>query len=147
MIRFVHVVGALALVGFLAHQRSAAEDEKKNELEGTWELVSLERDGKDVKIQPDTKLAVTGNKFVVMVGDKVISGGTFKLDPGKNPKAIDSIYTEGPDKGKSFKGIYQLEGKTVKFCRAGTPDKERPAEFKTTAESGGLASVYKRAKQ
>lgn len=81
-----------------------------------------------------------------MVGDRIIAGGTSKLDRSKKPPAIDSVYTEGPDQGKAFKGIYQLNGDTLKFCRFGSPDKERPTEFRTTAESGGIVSVYQRRK-
>jgi hypothetical protein len=51
------------------------------------------------------------------------------------------------NKGKSFKSIYQLDGDILKFCRAGSPDQERPTEFKTTAEKGGFVSVFKRAKR
>ena len=54
--------------------------------------------------------------------------------------------TEGPDKGKTFKGIYELDGDSSKFCRAGTPEQERPTEFKTKAGTGALASAYKRLK-
>jgi hypothetical protein len=79
-------------------------------------------------------------------GDEIIAAGTSKLDPSKNPKALDSTYTEGPDKGKTFKGIYQLDGDTMKFCRPGSPGDERPTEFKSTPGSGAFVSMYKRAK-
>jgi hypothetical protein len=58
---------------------------------------------------------------------------------------VDITYTEGPDKGKTFKGIYELDGDKAKFCRAGSPDDDRPTEFKTKADSNGFDSVYKRA--
>ena len=72
---------------------------------------------------------------------------TVKLDPTKKPKASETTYTEGPDKGKTFKGIYEIDGNTVKFSRAGAPDDERPTEFKTKPGSVQFVSVYKRAKQ
>jgi uncharacterized protein (TIGR03067 family) len=141
----VVAVVLLALVGYDARADDAKDDLKA--LEGTWELVSFERDGKDVKVQGDTKATYTGDKFVVKRGDQVISAGTMKLDPSKKPKASDATYTEGPDKGKTFKGIYQIDGETVKFCRAGSPDDDRPTEFKTKPGSGQFAAVYKRAKK
>ncbi len=116
-------------------------------LQGTWELVYFERDGKDVKLQPGTQAIYTGNKFVVKAGDKVIAAGTVKLDPSKKPKASDATYTEGADKGKTFKSIYQIDGDTTKFCRAGSPDQDRPTELKTKAGTGQIAAVYKRAKR
>src|SRR5262249_23849090 len=129
---------------------SATADDAKDDLkalQGTWDLVYFERDGKEVKLRNGTKAIITGHKSVIKVGDKVIAAGTFKLDPSKKPKAVDMTYTEGPDKGKTFKGIYQLDGDKVKFCRPGSPDEKRPKEFKTKAGSRGFVSVYKRAKQ
>ena len=139
----LNVLFGLTLIGFVFLQESTAQD-AKTELEGTWELIRFERDGKEIKPQKDTKLVITGAMFVVKVGDKVIAGGTIKLDPTKKPKAIDSAYTEGPAKDKSFKGIYHLDGDILSFCRPGSPDQERPTEFKTTPEKRGFVSVYKR---
>lgn len=139
-----HFAPMLAIVLFAVSQNKAAED-GKTELEGTWDLVSLERDGKEIKPQKDTKALFTGDKFMIQVADKVIAGGTFRIDATQKPKATDATYTEGPDMGKSFKGIYQIDGDTLKFCRAGSPDQKRPTEFKTKAGTDGVASVYKRA--
>lgn len=144
-IHFYLIVG-LALVGFAASQECAGED-AKSELEGTWHLVYFERDGKELKVQGETQSMFTGDKFVVKRGDKVIAAGTFKLDPSKKPKTLDAAYTEGPDKGKTFKSIYQIDGDLLKFCRAGTPDEDRPTEFKTKPESGQLVSRYKKAER
>jgi uncharacterized protein (TIGR03067 family) len=121
------------------------DDEPKTELEGTWDLVAIEADGKELKLPKDGRMITTGNKFVLKAGDKTIIAGTFKLDPKKKPKAIDVTYTEGPDKGKSFKGIYEVDGDTVRFCRPLEPDGERPTEFKTKPGTG--AATYKRAKK
>ena len=135
----------LALLGCNATADDAKDDLKA--LEGTWDLIYLERDGKEAKLQNDTKAINTGDKFVVKRGDEVIAAGTMKVDPSKKPKASETTYTEGPDKGKTFKGIYQIEGDSVKFCRAGSPDDDRPTEFKTKPDSGQFVAVYKRAKQ
>lgn len=138
---------AAGLAGLATLTPVPAQDGKKTEIEGAWELTAFEQDGAAVKSQPDTRLVVTGDKFVIKVGDKVIAGGTSVLDPGKRPKTIDATYTDGRDKGKAFKGIYQLDGDTLTFSRAGAPDRPRPTTFKTTAEGGGMVSVYRRAKQ
>src|SRR5262245_10325123 len=135
-------LSVVALVGV-----STAADDVKSDLEaiqGTWELSSFERDGKDVKLEDVTKVTFTDDKFVIKRGDAIVAAGTFKLDPSKKPKACETTYTEGPDKGKTFKGIYQIEGDTEKFCRAGLPSDERPTEFKTKPNSGQVMSVYKR---
>jgi uncharacterized protein (TIGR03067 family) len=135
----------VALVGLDATADDAKDDIKA--LQGTWDLIYFERDGEEVKLQNDTKAINTGDWFVVKRGDQVIAAGTMKVDPSKKPKASEATYTEGPDKGKTFKGIYQFDGDTVKFCRAGSPNDERPTEFKTKPDSGQFVAVYKRAKQ
>ena len=136
---------AVTLAGLNATADDAQDDLKA--IQGTWDLVYFERDGKEVKLRNDTRAINTGDKFVVKVGDKVIAAGTFKFDASKKPKASETTYTEGPDKGKTFKGIYQLNGDMVKFCRAGSPDQKRPTEFKTKPDSGQFVAVYKRAKR
>jgi len=141
----VVAVLALALIGFDATAGDGKDDLKA--LEGTWGLIYFERDGKEVILQDETRAIYTGDKFVVKRGDQVISAGTMKLDPSKKPKASETTYTEGPDIGKTFKGIYQIDGETVKFCRADSPGDERPTEFKTKPGSGQFVAVYKRAKQ
>ncbi|MBS0263293.1 MAG: TIGR03067 domain-containing protein [Planctomycetes bacterium] len=117
---------------------------QKSELEGTWDLVSLERDGEAVNVQDDTRLVITGNRFEVRVGDKVIAAGMNRLNRELRPATVDATYTVGPDQGHSFKGIYQLDEDTLKFCRGGAPEQERPRAFQTTAENRGLLSVYRR---
>jgi uncharacterized protein (TIGR03067 family) len=145
MRRCIHILLGFIIVGFVASRESKAED-AKSELEGTWNLVSVERDGRAIRPQTNLKMITTGDKFVLKAGDEVVVAGTIKLDPSKKPKTVDTTYTEGPNKDQTLKGIYEVDGDTAKFCRAGAPDQDRPTEFKIKAGSGGLLSVYKRAK-
>ena len=141
------IVAILCLVGCddTGKTSPSRAGDDKSELEGTWELVYFERDGKEIMLQNDTKFIAAGDTFIVKRADEVLAAGTFKLDPDKQPKTSETTYTEGRDKGKTFKAIYQVDGDTVKFCRASSSDDERPTEFKTKAEGGGFVSVYKRA--
>lgn len=104
------------------------------------------REANDIP-RADTKAINTGDKFVVKRGDQIIAAGTFKFDSSKKPKASETTYTEGPNKGKTFKGIYLIDGDKMKFCRAGSPDDERPTEFKTKPGSGQFQAEYKRTKK
>lgn len=124
----------------------AQAEEKSGPFEGTWELTYFERGGQEVKLQAATRLISTGAKFVVKRGDQVIAAGTGSVYPDQKPPASDTTYTEGPDKGKTFKGIYQLEGDKLTFCRAGSPEDDRPAEFKTAPGSNAFIAIYKRVK-
>lgn len=118
-------------------------------MQGTWEAVHMERDGKEVTLSNDNKTTSsnTGNKFIVRRGDQVIAAGSFAFDPSKSPRESETTYTEGPDTGKTFKGIHEIDGDTMKFCRAGSPDDERPTEFKTKPGSGQFAADYQREQQ
>src|ERR1700686_5211732 len=104
MRRGVHILLGLVTVGFVAARESEAE-EAKNELEGTWVMVSVERDGRAIRPQTNLKMIYTADKFVLKSGDDVVVAGTIKLDPTKKPKTIDTTYTEGPNKGQTLKGI------------------------------------------
>ena len=45
--------------------------------------------------------------------------GTFKVDPSKDPRAIDMEVTETKGKaheGRTSKGIYAFDGETLKWC-------------------------------
>jgi uncharacterized protein (TIGR03067 family) len=59
---------------------------------------------------------------------------TYKADATGYPKTIDLTPDRGPARGKVLKGIYDLDGNTLKVCYvapdAGEPEKaERPKEF------------------
>jgi uncharacterized protein (TIGR03067 family) len=102
-------------------------------------------DGKEIKLVNATQAVITGDKSVVKAGNQVTATGTFKLDPTKRPKALDFTSNQGPGKGKTFKGIYELRGDTLKFCLAGSPDQDRPTKFRSKPGSSQLVFVYKRA--
>jgi uncharacterized protein (TIGR03067 family) len=142
---YMHVIAGLALAVSAASQGCTAQN-GKDDFEGTWDLVYIERDGKPLKVQKGVQSTYAGGKFVVKNGDKIIVAGSVKLDPAKKPKALDVTYTEGPDKGKSFKAIYERDGDTMKFCRPASPDQDRPTVFKMSPEKPGLMTIYKRAK-
>jgi uncharacterized protein (TIGR03067 family) len=127
-----------------------AEDAKKDleKLQGTWKLVSLEVDGKKKTSEGQKKeptMVVEGNKFTSTIDDEHSFKGTFTLDASKKPKVVDFTVTEGELKGKTLRGIYEVEAETLRACYA-APDKERPTEFASKAGSGVHLYVYKRRK-
>jgi uncharacterized protein (TIGR03067 family) len=54
----------------------------------------------------------------------------YTLDARKSPAHIDLVYTDGSDKGKSVKGLYELKGDSLKLCVA-QPGEERPKALAT----------------
>jgi uncharacterized protein (TIGR03067 family) len=126
----------------------AAQDATTRELEqlqGTWQMVSHEVDGKPDEALKDAVRVVKGDKFTIKQGDKVLRAATMKLDPTRTPKWIDITFTEGPEKGKVRRGIYVLEGDTQKICY-GDLNKERPTEFVSESGTGHRLVVFMRSK-
>ena len=54
--------------------------------------------------------------------------------------AVDYAMTEGPTKGKTHLGIYELDGDMVKFCFA-APGEDRPTKFTAKEGSGRTLSI------
>lgn len=124
----------------------AIADELKR-FEATWRFVEIEVAGQKVPekaFEKDT-LILKGKRFSSYVGGKLVHGD-FKIDPMAKPKTIDIIFTEGPGKGHSQKGIYELTGDTQKICIAG-PDQPRPTEFAASPDSGHIIEILKREKR
>jgi uncharacterized protein (TIGR03067 family) len=139
-------------LGVLARQaktRAAAVADKpktdRERLQGTWLGVSLEDEGKKV---PEKEVKAKGFEMV-FAGNKVtipIKGESkefeYKLDPAKNPKQIDLLL----GKGKTARGIYLLEGDTLKLCVEKDPDGQRPSKFASTAGTTRILIVLKKKK-
>ena len=142
----VPVFAALVLVG-----PAGAEDAVKKEmalLEGEWSMVSGEADGISLPketVRSAKRVAKDGMTTITM-GGRVYFKAKFSIDPTKKPRAIDYTMTEGPTKGKTHLGIYELDGDTVKFCFA-APGKDRPTDFTAKEGSERTLSVWKRDKK
>jgi uncharacterized protein (TIGR03067 family) len=122
-------------------------DAVKN-LQGAWTATEAERDGKAVDDVVGNRLSFTGSRFQIQSKDgKPLFAGTFQANPAPKPAAIDFQHTEGPLKGKAWKGIYALDGDTLRVCdNAPRPDKGRPAAFEAKSGSGHVYITFKRAK-
>jgi len=129
----------------------ATDDAAKKDLakfQGGWILISAERDGKKTPQEEAKKLtlAIQGNQFVLRKDSVVISEGRLTLDATKTPKEIDESITTGPNKGKTFLAIYEIDDEHHKICFAAA-GKERPTAFSSTPGSGNLLQVWKREKK
>jgi uncharacterized protein (TIGR03067 family) len=135
----------LAICLLVASGDSEAIKKEMEQLEGEWTMVSGERDGQSLPedLLKEAKRVAKAGETTVTIGGQLFLKARFTIDPAKKPKTIDYTLTDGPNKGQSQRGIYELDGDTVKFCFA-SPGKERPTEFKTMAESARTLSVWKR---
>ena len=136
----------IAMILFTAAARSQDADERKL-LQGTWlaTAAELSESTLDEATLKTIKLVLEGDKYAVTVGESPIDKDTTRIDPAAKPKTMDIISTEGPNKGKTFLAIYELNGDTLRICYDLT-GKVRPTEFKTRKGEPLFLVTYKRAK-
>ena len=123
-------------------------EEAHTKLHGTWTATRAQRDGKAADDVVGHLLFFTGNRFEIQSKDgKSLYAGTIRVDPSAKPAAIDFAHTEGDLKGKAWKGIYAVDGDTLKVCdNAPNLDKARPTTFQAKKGSGYVLVTFKRAK-
>jgi len=107
-----------------------------DKLQGAWRITSLELDGKTqpTSVIEDATIVVSGGSFT-STGMGVTYHGTIEVNASRSPKALDLIFTTGPQKGTRNPGIYKLSGDTWTLCLA-TRGVARPRVFATKADSG-----------
>jgi uncharacterized protein (TIGR03067 family) len=125
----------------LARADSASDLAAKNildKLQGTWQVVRVETDGKSLPEETikGWTLTVDGAKYVLREGDRTAEG-VYKFDPIEMPRAIDALRTAGPGEGKALWGIYQLDGDRLRLCFVEPDRHERPKDFVTGGANGG----------
>jgi uncharacterized protein (TIGR03067 family) len=138
----VSFVAALLASGGQCDEKAAQADLAR--LQGEWAMVSGEIQGEAMPEgwRTTARRVAKENETTVTVGGQLFMKARFKLDPTKTPKTIDYEMTGGPTEGKKQLGIYEFDGEQVRFC-FGSPDKDRPTEFKTAAGDGRTLSVWK----
>jgi uncharacterized protein (TIGR03067 family) len=123
---------------------TAAKDQEQ--LQGAWKFLTVENEGTRMAAEHirNITLSVAGDKLSLKQG-QVTSPAVFKLDLAARPKRIDLTFTDGPDKGKKYQGIYEMDGDICRICLA-LADKGRPTEFVSKPESGHTLEVLEREK-
>jgi uncharacterized protein (TIGR03067 family) len=113
-------------------------------MQGTWEIVRVERGGKDVTKDKGGALFIFTKETLTIRDGKRDEKATIKLDARKKPAHIDI----SPDRGKqeTVKGIYNLTAKelTIVFTE---PGKGRPANFAGGQEHMKLVLRKQKAKK
>ena len=126
----------------LAFAQSA--DDAQEKLQGTWTATKAERDGQAVDDVVGHRLSFTGSRFQILSKDgKPLYAGTVRVNPSAKPWTIDF---DQALKGKTWKGIYVLDGDTLTICdNAPNLDQRRPISFETKSGSGYELITFKRA--
>jgi uncharacterized protein (TIGR03067 family) len=140
------VTVALLLCIMRAAWCAAAEEPDRNQ--GTWQMVTAEIAGQKMPdaFAKSTRLVVQGDKYTVTVTNEHTDQGTVKLNASANPRQMDITGTDGPNKGKTFKAIYERHGDSLRVCYD-LSGKSRPTEFKTRPGTPLFLANYKLTKR
>ena len=152
MARLCCVLAALAVCTLPARveekPNKKEQDARKEllELQGTWQLQSVE-DGKKAKIDVKKRtFFVGGDVVLVREGEKLLQAGQVRINPAKSPPTIDVVVKKGEHEDNTMLGIYKLDGDTLKVCF--DPEGEsRPKKFETKKDTGVFVATYKRVKR
>lgn len=128
-----------------AKAKAEAVKAEAAKLEGTWRVVSMQREGKEMDadflaVMPT--LVFKGRAYTFGDGQ---GGEIADLDPTQTPKRV--TYKPGKLDGKERPmeyGIYLLEGDVLIDCFTLGAEKDRPTEFASKPKSGHTLTVYKR---
>ena len=138
---------ALLALAFVGVEARAADD--LSAFQGTWKLVGGESNGQDIPVDklPNGKVTFEKDHFDVTFGDDRIEG-TMKVDADRDPKTFDAAHESGEDRGKTQYGIYKFEDEKLTICTSepGSPESERPTEFRTRSDGHEVLFVFERAK-
>lgn len=144
VIAFVTQLSALPSV--FAQPSDAAERQK---LVGTWEGWLCDGDGSQTsqRRQRVNELVITTSQITAKDGRNISMGaGTYKLGGTGALRTIDATGTAGQPNGKTFLGVYQLQGDTLKWCSGNDKARTRPAQLKTNTGTGHFLMVLTRKK-
>jgi uncharacterized protein (TIGR03067 family) len=142
----ITLAAAFALLMRLAANETQPNSDTQLQ-EGVWKPIAAVMGGAKLpKLALDTiTLKVSGANYEVIVrGEKEADRGTRALDETTKPKRITLKSTNGPNRGKTFLGIYEMtDANSMRVCYdlSGTVF---PPKFESTAETGYYLVDYRR---
>ncbi|MEX2112188.1 MAG: TIGR03067 domain-containing protein [Pirellulales bacterium] len=142
----VHAItraGALVLLfAAMAHAGNTAQagNIDDQQLQGKWIVKSFEYNGAEVDRLKDAVREFSDSKYTLTPKSGDAIEGSVTLDESKSPKTIDLDVN-----GRILKGIYQLDGDTLKLCY-NLSSEDRPTEFVSKPDSGLIVVVHSREK-
>lgn len=109
-------------------------------LQGAWALATLQINGQEMP--PGGGLEIAGDRFRA-VGMGAEYAGTVELDETATPAHLDLVFTVGPEAGNRNRGIYELDGDTLRIC-LNTVGGPRPESFASPPGSGNALELFRR---
>jgi uncharacterized protein (TIGR03067 family) len=142
------ILGAPAAMVMAQDQDEATKAELKK-LEGSWKVVSMQMAGKNEALE-GKKLVFTfkGDKMIQSFEGNELPPGTIKINAKADPKHLDMIASDGPNKGKPDMSVYILDGDTLKIAgyAGDTSLTKRPTTFPKDGDPEMDIFVLKREK-
>jgi uncharacterized protein (TIGR03067 family) len=142
------VLVPLCLAIVLTAETARSGDKKEQEkFEGTWSLVKVEGGKPSKDKEPDAKITFKGDKVTSKNKFDKTDAATYSVDPTKKPKEIN-VHKEKDGKKVTFKGIYELDGDTLKISHFEDDKKSmegRPKQMVANEET--ILLVLKREKK
>ena len=138
-------VGLAAAASLTAFAADPPDDAKA--VQGSWTPAKATLGGQPMTeaVLKSISLKLDNGKYEVSVGGQP-DKGTYTIDATTRPKSMTIIGTEGPNRGKTFPAIYELNGDTLRICYDLSGVK-RPAEFKSVAGTRLYLVTYSRRRE
>jgi len=107
-------------------------------LQGAWSAVAGRR---------HARLLIAGHRYAFEIEEGDIYMGTLFLDDEENPRQMDMLIEEGPDKVKGLISlcIYHLDGDVMRWCPTKPGTDRRLRAFPSVDDQRYLSLVMKRA--
>jgi uncharacterized protein (TIGR03067 family) len=140
------LTATFALVGAAADKGAALRSDSYPQ-DGVWKPISAALAGSKLPkpALSAISLRISGANYEVsVIGEKQPDRGTHALDESTTPKRITITSTNGPNKGKTFLGIYEMiDASSMRVCYdlSGTAF---PTKFESTTETGYYLVEYRR---
>jgi uncharacterized protein (TIGR03067 family) len=147
--RVLCVLVAFCFSGLFAGAGSKPVDPSKKNLEGTWQAVDGEANGKKLPADQveELQVVITSDKLEIKP-DGEGRKTTFKLNSSGTPKTIDLTPLDGDRKGTIVPGIYSLQDGQLKLCINiwGKDPSQRPTAFQAQEGDGFVFVTFQRKK-
>ncbi len=142
------LIAVTGLIAVSASSAGLAADPKTPKtdkaLNGWWKPDTAVMAGKELareELKPRF-LRLANGKFMLNQGDQV-DEGTFTIDESENPKTISFLVTKGDAKGKTTRGIYELNKGKLRIC-FDVSGKTCPTKFESKPDSQAFLASYHR---